>query len=176
MKRAASLTFALALGAALAACETNDVDYYPCPPGMDCSLDGGSEIQDGGGTANDGGVSPVGGACQSSADCESEMLCVTDALLEAFGVNTTNITIPDGMCSAFCTMDGGASCGDGGTCQSGAAFGSPTTMLCLASCDSLTDCRVAEGYSCWTQNPASPNPVCLPDSVIASYYCPMGCQ
>lgn len=156
----------LAAVVALAACESIQVENYPCPEGMDCS--GEPPVRTGNGTG------ALGGPCQTSTDCASGT-CVTEALLGAMGVDTTYVDVPNGMCSKpSCTAD--ADCGDGATCMNGAAFGNPDFTLCLRTCQNITHCRWQDGYSCWIQDPsASTNGVCLPDSVIAASYCPTGC-
>ena len=164
-RRALLLSFAAAGAALFAACEITQVGSYPCPPGMDCS---------GQPPPPNTGRGETGGPCQSSAECGGSS-CITDPFLSALGVDVSRIDVPNGMCSQiYCTSD--AQCGDGGVCANGAAFNSPMTTLCLRSCTNLTSCRWKEGYSCFVQNPATnPEGVCLPDSVIAVYYCPSGC-
>jgi hypothetical protein len=120
------------------------------------------------------GETAVGGACQASSDCD-DGTCVTAPLLHALGVDTTYIDIPGGMCAREgCTSD--ADCGDGGVCQDGSPFGNASITLCVRACRNITGCRWKEGYSCWIRDPATnPTGICLPDSVIAAYYCPTGC-
>ena len=157
---------AAALAAAsFLACETTEVGSYPCPDAMDCS--GKPPVRTGTGNGT------VGGACQTGADCQSGT-CVTNDLLASLGVDVSRIDITNGLCSAPCMLD--ADCGDGGSCASAAAFGAASLHVCLRACANLAQCRWKEGYTCWTPDPvAEPQQVCLPLSVIASYYCPSGC-
>jgi hypothetical protein len=156
---AAALIFA-------AGCPQIVVGEYPCPDAMDCSGKPPPHMGN--------GETAVGGPCEASSDCDNGT-CVTKALLGALGVDTSHIDIPNGMCSREgCTTD--SDCGDGGVCRDGSAFGNATVTLCLRACANITNCRWQEGYQCWVRDYATdPQGICLPDSVVAAYYCPTGC-
>lgn len=97
-----------------------------------------------------------GAACTDPSDCTAagDPQCLTEMMIPGFGV----ITFPGGYCSATCTGYGpDSSCGPGAVCISGGGYSG-----CLKSCTAdtaATDCRVDEGYSCFTM--FGP-PFCMP--------------
>jgi len=75
----------------------------------------------------------IGTPCSKPADCGGDAaLCLTAA-----GAYT------GGYCSQLCGKD--ADCGAGAFCDTSTGDG-----LCVATCHASGDCRVSEGYACFT--------------------------
>ena len=78
---------------------------------------------------NNGDV--VGGPCVVSSECSFDSQCRTG---EEF---------PMGMCGNLCDSD--ADCPDGSVCTGDGNF-------CMVACDSASDCREDDGYTCTTRD------------------------
>ena len=86
-------------------------------------------------------VQGVGAPCQIDADCSffSDGECILDW--------------PGGYCSRFC--DDGY-CGEGGICVE-LECGDGPCSICLAGCDTSSECRTQAGYTCDTFSTCTPS-------------------
>lgn len=104
----------------------------------------------------DGALLPIGSACAESDECGSEdnHKCLEEISVLSF----FTVAFPGGMCTSSCTSD--ADCPDDSACLKD--FGTPG---CMPLCNSVSDCRGSEGYTCGkSPSPGSQdsNKYCLP--------------
>lgn len=165
----------LVVTAALCAggCEHEEITYYPQSEVIEDSAEPDAPEPDAAGGDVDLGPAPgsVGAACEVDEDCTDDRICVTEEFLQGFGVDTTTIKVPGGMCSQLlCSED--ADCGDDGTCfDAETAFGPDAAgiTICLRLCDGLSQCRWEEDWSCFPiPEDAAEREVCLSDSMIVA--------
>lgn len=78
--------------------------------------------------------SSLGGPCEDDGECLDPMWCLP--------------YFDEGYCTADCAPDDDSTCPDGGKCVTRKSGASQNTNLCLASCDSDSDCRNNEYYIC----------------------------
>lgn len=139
MKRLLALCLPLAL-----ACAAPPAD----PPGDDPVCECGDRIC---------GVADCGKVC---GHCEGESVCSSDGLMcvaplpvgsacvldRQCGVNRLCLKpdtyLPGGYCTVACEEDG--DCPDGGVC----GRARDGQQVCLAACDTVSECRSADGYLC----------------------------
>lgn len=95
----------------------------------------------------------VGDPCLSMAACTASLgpsgYCLTDS--------GSSLCFPGGYCSVLCGLD--HDCGEDSDCHDVPGWGD--MQFCMKRCESLSDCRTLEGYSC------SP----FPGSESSTQYC-----
>ena len=133
------LVVALVMGCGSSDDETGE-SSAPGPASVDASP----------GSSESPGNGRVGDACSTDSDCSDppNAECFKDQWSD-FGT-----TFPNGYCTKGCIEDDIIEEGGGPTidCGSGSCIqesgGMVTTAFCAKLCDSDTDCRVDEGYTC----------------------------
>ena len=172
-RRSAVLLVLLAPCVALA-CGSDDDGRTPLEPESggntsrtDASSSASSSGDDGGTSATPGakGDGKVGSACSETSDCDAtlDLECLTE-IPPVPAVGFPGMTFPGGMCTRRCgepnpdstnpeDRELSTDCGPSAICvQSSQARGggSITMQMCLRKCESPSDCRTDEGYSCVT--------------------------
>lgn len=103
-------------------------------------------------------MSGLGAPCQTDADCGgAPLFCVPEGMPAQFPFpQSGGKGPPGGYCTHPCIIGGSTACPSGGACYvPGAASGS-----CLKLCQSESDCRANEGYTC--QQVDASNKGCFP--------------
>jgi len=121
-------------------------------------------------------ASPITGpACEEHEDCGTEY-CLDNEEAAAYGLDTSLLSIPNGMCSnLFCIDD--EPCGPGAICFDGEAAFGVAVGICFQLCEELADCRWEEDYGCFSISalvPEDTRKICLPDNIIIAINCDDG--
>lgn len=84
----------------------------------------------------------VGAPCQENTDCEADRVsrtCLSEYVLQPA------LILPGGYCTTLC--DAGLMCEVGSACIA-IPLGFSVVFACMRECQSNSDCRQAEGYTC----------------------------
>lgn len=97
----------------------------------------------------------TGDPCSTAADCVGVPSEGRECVHEIPMGPGSSITFPNGYCTAYCSS--GTECGPGADCVDFTYAG-----MCFKRCTSNDDCRVSEGYVCYSIPYVTEDTYCVP--------------
>lgn len=161
------------IGLMQSACMHTELKSYPKPQeeNLDLGMESNQDTQDMATVIN-----PIGYSCDANNtdDICTGKQCISKEFLATFGLSSSRIEVPNGMCSILnCQAD--EDCGEQGVCFNTLPLSGLPIKICLAACTHLIDCRWEERYACFATQDFDPmtndQRVCLPNGLAAEIYC-----